>query len=96
MKRTIDLNRPIAGAGLVLLLAMSLAVLGGCSDGGAARETVAARHGIERSEFIALKKATKDPADFKDVLLKKKFEKLKEKGVIVETTASRKTSKKDR
>ena len=57
---------------------------------------VAGKYGLERSEFIAIKKANKDPRDFKKALLKQKIEKLQEQGVVVETTTSGKTTKKPR
>jgi hypothetical protein len=92
MKRTNVLHNPCPGS---LLLLLALIFLAGCSgENASARAT--GSHGLERSEFIALKKAAKNSAEFKDALLKKKIEKLQEKGVVVETTTSGKTRKRDR
>ena len=59
MKRTVVLLRPYAGAGSLLLM-LSLFFLAGCS-GGERGGRVAARYGLEKSEFIALKKASQEP-----------------------------------
>jgi hypothetical protein len=99
MKRTVVSLRGYAGAGSVLLT-LSLLVTGGCSGSGDEANdgagSAAARYGLDRSEFIALKKANKNPKNFRRAILEKRIEKLKEEGVNEETTTSRKTTKQTR
>ena len=94
MKRTVVLFRPYAGAGS-LLLVLSVLYLAGCS-GGDAVGNAAEKYGLEKSEFIALKKASKGHSDFKKAILKQRIEKFKEQGVVVETTPSGKKTNKPR
>jgi len=96
MKQIDTLLRCYAGAASVLLT-LSLFFLAGCSggsDGGGAKG--GGKYGLDQSEYIALKKANRDPKDFNKALLKRRMEDLQEKGVVVETATSRKPTKKPR
>jgi hypothetical protein len=91
MKRTVVLLRRYGGADAALLLMLSLSLLSGCSnggDGGDAGKEAIGIHGLEASEYVALKKANKGTGNFKKALLKERLEKLKEQGAVVETTPS--------
>jgi len=97
MKRTAVLPRWYASAGSVLLT-LNLLITPGCSgsgdEGSDGAGRIAAKYGLDRSEFIVLKKANKKPKDFEKALLKRKIEKLKEEGVVVQTTTPGKTTNK--
>jgi hypothetical protein len=99
MKRGTMLLHWSAGAGS-LILTLSLLFAGGCSSsrdgGGDDAANAVGRYGLKRSELIAIKKANRNPKDFKKALLKQKMEKLQEEDVVVETTISEKTAKKPR
>ena len=87
--------RPNAGVGAAVLLMLSLFYLAGCSNSstGDAAGNAAAYYGLERSEFIALKKAGKTDRDLRKAKLERKFAQLKEQGVVVETTTSERKTK---
>jgi hypothetical protein len=94
MKRTAVVLRPYAGAGSALLM-VSLLLLAGCSGGDAGGQ-VAGKYGLERSEFIALKKASTDHRDLKNAQMKRKIEKWQEQGVVGVTAPAGKKMKKNR
>jgi hypothetical protein len=80
MRRIGVLLRPYAIAGLALSM-LSPFFLTGCSESSDARGNVAGQYGLERSEFIALKKSGMTESELKDALTKKKVDELKEKGI---------------
>jgi hypothetical protein len=84
MKRTLLLLRWWACAG-AMILTVSLFLFAGCSgsgyEGSGEGGKVAASYGLDRSEFIAIKKANKNHHDFKQALRKQKLEKLKKESM---------------
>jgi len=96
MERTVGLRCRCSGAGSAVLT-LSLFLLVGCSGGsGDGSGKVAGKYGLDRSELIALKKANKNPKDFKKALLQQRIEKLQEEGVVGESTTPGKKAKKAR
>ncbi len=99
IKRTVVPPHCRARAGSVLLT-LSLFVIAACSGtgdpGGDGMEKYAIEYGLKKSELRALKKANKNPNNFKKALDEKKIEKLRAEGVVVETSNSSKSTKKAR
>jgi hypothetical protein len=77
-------------ASVILAVVLFLA---GCSGGSSGGGTADGSLGIEKSKYYTLKKASKNPAEFKKALQRKKIEKLKEKGFTVEIKTQGKVTK---
>ncbi len=72
---------------------LSVVFLAGCSEAtDESRNDANTKYGLEPSEFMALKKAGTSRGDFEKEQIKRKIEQMKERGVAVETTTSRKKS----
>jgi hypothetical protein len=71
---------------------LSSAVLVGCAGsgdaGGDGIDMAAKQYGLERAEYIALRKANRDPKKFEKAIQERKIEDLKEKGVVVKAPTS--------
>jgi hypothetical protein len=96
VKQTFLLHPRFAGAGPALL-SLSLSFLAGCSGGEASlaesNERFVEKYGVERSEYVALKKANPKKKDLEKALLKQELERLKAEGVVVKSTAPAKRHK---
>jgi hypothetical protein len=75
-----------------MLLVLAISITGGCTGGGDAAgdhaEVLAKRYGLERSEYIALKKANRDPKKFAQAIQERRIKDMKEQGVVVKTLRS--------
>jgi hypothetical protein len=92
VNRTVALScgRAIAAA---LVLVPSLLPLGGCWSGEGDGPRAGEKSGLDRSEFIAIKKGSKNSKDFRQALRNEKFQK---QGIVVEPPRSGKSARKGR
>jgi hypothetical protein len=90
--------RATSVAFLWVALTLLFFVVAGCSEdlAGAKGKKVTGKYGLDRSEYTALRKAKKNPEDFKKALVQKQIEELKEQGIDVKTTPTGKVPKRVR